>query len=65
MIMDCPICGETLHDIIFINFEEYDGNVYASYEGHCHNCGRDWHWEDVYEYVETTAPYQVNSNDHL
>lgn len=63
--MKCPNCGKTMEDVIFMNFEEYDCKVYASYEAHCHNCNYDWHWEDVYEYTETTIPYQIKENGHL
>jgi predicted RNA-binding Zn-ribbon protein involved in translation (DUF1610 family) len=63
--MKCPNCGKTMEDIIFMDFEEYDGKVYASYEAHCHSCNRDWHWEDVYEYTETTIPHLIRINDHL
>ena len=62
--MKCPNCGKILEDIIFMDFEEYDGKVYASYESYCPDCGCGWHWEDVYEYTETTIPYQIKSNDH-
>lgn len=63
--MKCPNCGKTLEDITFFGFENYDCKVYAVYEAHCHDCHNDWHWEDVYEYTETTTPYLIRSNDHL
>ena len=62
--MKCLNCGETLEDVTFLEFEEYDGKAYVIYEAHCHNCGCDWHWEDVYEYTESTAPYQIKPNGH-
>lgn len=62
--MKCPNCGEVHEDITSIGMEEYDCKVYTSYEAHCHYCECDWHWEDVYEYTETTTPYQIKQNDH-
>jgi methionyl-tRNA synthetase len=61
--MFCPNCGKILEET-FLEFEEYNCKIYATYEAHCHNCHNDWRWEDVYEYAESTAPYQIHY-DHL
>ena len=63
--MNCPYCGKTFEDVIFMDSEEYDCKVYVSYEAHCPVCNCDWHWEDVYEYTETTVPHLIKINDHL
>lgn len=63
--MKCPNCGKTFEDVVFMDFEEYDCKVYATYEAHCHNCDSDWRWEDVYEFTESNTPYQIKYYDHL
>lgn len=60
--MICPNCGSRIEDITFMGLEEYDCRVYGVYEGHCSTCNCNWHWEDVYEFSESTIPYQIKEN---
>jgi len=59
--MKCPNCEKIMEDenVFFLGSEKYNWKVYLSYEGRCHNCNCTWHWEDVYDYIETTIPYQI------
>lgn len=58
--MKCPNCGSYIEDITFMGLEEYDCRVYGIYVGRCLTCNCNWHWEDVYEFSESTVPYQVS-----
>lgn len=60
--MICPDCGKSLENITFIKFEEFDCRVYASYKGSCPICKKEWCWEDIYEYLDSTIMYEAN--DH-
>ena len=61
--MKCPNCGGIVRAVDTFDTEYDDGSYYDIVEGTCPNCGKSWHWVEVFtlDHVEDVRPI----DDHL
>ena len=61
--MKCPVCGLVLEvdEIYDYNFDNEKREEY--WYGHCPKCGKDYHWTNVFVYIDTVDFGEVKEDE--
>lgn len=57
--MKCEVCGGNIEEITTFEIENINERCYVKFEGCCHSCNSLYQWEELYEFIGSTAPEPV------
>ena len=63
--MKCPNCSNEIYETENYYSDYDDNSYYDRMKGTCSNCGKSWHWIEVFTFDHIEQIEEIKENDHL